>query len=186
MRALMLAAGLVIAATAPSLAADRKLEDFYGRYLGQGSETPADPAEAKDKASQKRMSEVVIEPAKAESGFTITWSTLRLKGDDTSVGEADTKGYHQTFRGTNSATVFSDVTSGDPLKGAPTSWAYIHDDTLSIVMVQVQPNGGYFVTHYDRTLTPTGMDVRFTRIENSRIVRAVELTLQKGPKAAGH
>jgi hypothetical protein len=47
--------------------------------------------------------------------------------------------------------------------------------------VSVGPDGGYYVTHYDRSLTAKGMDVRFTRFENSRIVRAVHLNLLRGP-----
>jgi hypothetical protein len=50
-----------------------------------------------------------------------------------------------------------------------------------MVQVSVAPDGNYFVVQYDRTLTEKGMDVRFTRFENSRIVRAIKLSLLKGP-----
>ncbi len=186
MRAIMLAVGLVFAATAPVWAADRKIEDFYGRYLGQGTELRVDPGAPLGRPAQKRMSEVIIEPAKGEDGFIISWSTLRSKKGNENVAEADVKTYHQTFRATPNPGVFTDITSGDPLKGAATSWARIHDKTLSIVMVQLDPDGGYFVTHYDRTLTAKGMDVRFTRIENSKIVRAVQLSLAKGSMPLRH
>jgi hypothetical protein len=181
MRALMLAVGLVFAATAPSWAADRKIEDFFGRYLGQGTELRVDPGTPLHTPAQKRMSEVIIGPAREEAGFIITWSTLRAKDrKNPGAAEADVKTYHQTFRATQEANVFNDVTAGDPLKGQATSWARIHGNTLSIIQVQIDPTGGYFVTHYDRTLTPKGMDVHFTRIEDSKIVRAVELKLIKG------
>jgi len=186
MRAIMLAVGLVFAATAPAWAADRKIEDFYGRYLGQGTEMRVDPGAPLRGAPHKRMSEVIIEPAKGEEGFIITWSTLRSKGTNENVAEADVKTYHQSFRATTAPGIFNDITSGDPLRGAATSWAHIHDNTLSIVMVQLDPEGGYFVTHYDRTLTPKGMDVQFTRIENSKIVRTVQLKLAKGDMPQRH
>ena len=181
MRALMLALGFVFAATAPSWAADRKIEDFYGRYLGQGTELRVDPATPLHKPAQKRMSEVIIGPARDEAGFIITWSTLRAKDrKNPGAAEADVKTYHQTFRATAEANVFNDINSGDPLKGQASSWARIQGNTLSIIQVQIEPTGGYYVTHYDRTLTSKGMDVHFTRIENSKIVRAVELKLIKG------
>ena len=187
MRAIMLAVGLVFAMTAPGWAADRKIEDFYGRYLGQGTEMRVDPAAPMKKPAQKRMSEVIIEPAKGTDGFIISWSTLRAKDhNNPGAAEADVKTYHQTFRTTTQSGVFNDITSGDPLRGATTSWAHLHGSTLSIFQVQLDPEGGYYVTQYDRTLTPKGMDVRFTRIENSKIVRAVQLSLAKGDMPLRH
>jgi hypothetical protein len=186
MRAIMLAVGLVFAATAPSWAADRKIEDFYGRYLGQGTEMRVDPGAPIGRPPQKRMSEVIIEPAKGEEGFIISWSTLRAKKGNENVAEADVKTYHQTFLASATPGIFNDISSSDPLKGGATTWAHIHDNTLSIVSLQLDPSGGYFVTHYDRTLTPKGMDVHFTRIENSKIVRAVQLKLAKGDMPQRH
>jgi len=181
MRALLLALSFVVAATAPSWAADRKIDDFFGRYLGQGAELRVDPGAPLHSPAQKRMSEVIIGPARDQDGFIITWSTLKAKSHgEAGASEADVKTYHQTFKATGEPGVFNDITSGDPLKGKPTSWARIHGNTLSIVQVQIDPTGGYYVTHYDRTLTPKGMDVRFTRIEDSKIVRAVELKLNRG------
>lgn len=162
----------------PSQAADRKIEDFYGAYLGHGTEELVGQAPS-DQEKQTRYSQVIIRPA-SENGFSIEWSTLKLKGDDI-PREADTKTYTETFRGTEKSNFFRDVTSGDPNLYQDAAWAVINGDTLSIVQVSVAPDGNYFVTHYDRTLTKQGMDVRFTRFENSRIVRAVKLNLLKGP-----
>jgi hypothetical protein len=161
-------------AAASAQAASRQVSDFYGVYLGHG-ETDAGAG-----GQEKRFSQVVIRPAPSEKGFTIEWSTLKLKGDEL-PSTADTKTYTQTFRATDKANMYRDVTSGDINLNQDASWAVITGDTLSIVQVSVGPDGGYFVTHYDRSLTPKGMDVRFTRFENSRIVRAVHLNLLKGP-----
>jgi hypothetical protein len=183
MRALLLALSFIVAATAPSWAAgDRKIEDFFGRYLGQGTVLRVDPGAPLHEPGQKRMSEVIIGPARDEDGFIITWSTLRAKGRGGQDGarEADVKTYHQTFRATHEPNVFNDISSGDPLKGQSTSWARITGNTLSIFQLQQDPMGGYFLTQYDRTLTSRGMDVHFTRIENSKVVRAVELKLLRG------
>jgi hypothetical protein len=170
---LLVSFGLAFSASA----ADRKIADFYGAYLGHGAEEPGGDVKGQP---HKRFSQVIIRPAPEEKGFTIEWATLKLKGDDI-PSEADTKSYTQTFRATSRPNVYRDVTSGDPNLGADTAWAVINGDTLSIMQVTVLPDGNYYVIHYDRTLTSKGMDVRFTRFENSRIVRAVQLNLLKGP-----
>jgi hypothetical protein len=169
---------LVLAFSLPAAAADAKLSDFFGAYLGHGGEVTADQAAAGEKTT--RFSQVIIRPAPQEQGFTIEWSTLKLKGDEL-PGEADTKTYLQTFRATDKPNLFRDITSGDLNLNQDTSWAVLNGNTLSIVQVSVAPDGNYFVTQYDRTLTAQGMDVRFTRFENGRIVRAVQLKLLKGP-----
>ena len=179
MRAFVIACLLVVGSVSPSMAAERKLSDFFGAYLGHGTEDSLSQPSA-DREKQTRFSQVIIRPASTENGFTIEWSTLKLKGDDI-PREADTKTYLQTFRGTDKDNVYRDVTSGDPNLLQDTSWAVVSGNTLSVVQVSVAPDGSYFVTHYDRTLTATGMDVRFTRFENSRVVRAVKLSLFKGP-----
>jgi hypothetical protein len=179
MRAFAIASLFVAGLVVPATAADRPISDFFGAYLGHGTEDSLSQPLA-DREKQARFSQVIIKPVSSEKGFSIEWSTLKLKGDDI-PREADTKTYLQTFRGTDKDNVFRDVTSGDPNLMQDTSWAVINGDTLSIVQVSVGPDGSYFVTHYDRTLTATGMDVRFTRFENSRVVRAVKLSLFKGP-----
>lgn len=179
MRAVLLTAAFIFASTIQTFAADRKIEDFYGVYLGHGTEEAVGAPVPGEAAKQTRFSQVIIRPA-AEKGFSIEWATLKLKGDDI-PSTADTKSYTQNFRASDRPNLYRDVTSGDPNLGADTSWAVINGNTLSIVQISVDPYGGYFVTHYDRTLTEKGMDVRFTRFENSRIVRAVKLDLLKGP-----
>jgi hypothetical protein len=178
MRKAFLGLLLVVGMAVPAAAADRKIDDFFGAYLGHGTEETPVEADA-DTEKQTRYSQVIIKPA-PENGFAIEWSTLKLKGDDI-PREADTKSYVEKFRGTDKSNFFRDITSGDPNLYQDAAWAVINGDTLSIVQVSVAPDGNYFVTHYDRTLTKQGMEVRFTRFENSRIVRAVKLNLLKGP-----
>lgn len=178
MRAVVAAFAVLFAFAAASVqAADRKISDFVGVFLGHGGEEHA--ADDDKQLGTSRFSQVIIRPA-AENGFSIEWSTLKLKGDEL-PDKADTKTYTQTFRATDKPNVYRDITSGDINLNQDASWATISGDTLSIVQVSVGSDGGYFVTHYDRTLTEKGMDVRFTRFENSRIVRAVRLNLLKGP-----
>jgi hypothetical protein len=180
MRAVLLSLLLLVGFSSAALAADRKISDFYGVYLGHGGEEGKGDPTVKAASKTSRFSQVIIRPAKEEGGFSIEWSTLKLEGDELPK-EADTKTYVQTFRATDKPNVYRDITSGDVNLNADASWAVVSGNTLSIVQVSVAPDGNYFVTHYDRTLTDKGMDVHFTRFENSRIVRAVRLSLLKGP-----
>jgi hypothetical protein len=180
MRAVSLSLCLFFVLAFSAAAADRKIDDFYGVYLGHGGEEPSEGAPQAGQPKTSRFSQVILKPSPEERGFMIEWATLKLRGDEL-PSEADTKSYIQTFRATDRPNVYRDVTSGDPNLGADVSWAVINGNTLSIVQVTVAPDGNYFVAHYDRTLTEQGMDVRFTRFENSRIVRAVKLNLLKGP-----
>jgi len=161
---------------APSFAADRKVEDFYGAYLGHGEEVPL--AES-DKQKRARFSQVIIRPAKEEKGgFMVEWSTMKLKGDDLPA-PVDTKTYALTFRPTDQPNVYRDVPTSP--KEHEASWAVVSKDTLSVIQMSVSPDGGYLVARYDRKLTSKGMDVHFTRVENGRLVRSVKLNLLKGP-----
>jgi len=170
---------LAVAMAVPAAAADRKIKDFFGAYLGHGSEEPVGTTGASETHRQTRFSQVIIKSA-ADNGFTIEWSTLKLKDDDI-PSEADTKTHVETFRATGKPNVFQDVTPPEPGLIQDTSWAVINGDTLSIVKVAVAADGNYFVSHYDRTLSKEGMEARFTRFENSHVVRAVKLHLLKGP-----
>jgi hypothetical protein len=179
MRKALLSILLIVGTAFPSFAADRKLEDFFGAYLGHGTEEAIGQEGTANQEKQTRFSQVIIRPA-SENGFSIEWATLKLKGDDV-PREADTKTYVETFRSTDKPNFFRDVTSGDPNLFQDTAYSVINGDTMSTVQISVSTDGNYFVTQYDRTLTKDGMDVRFTRFENSRIVRAVKLSLFKGP-----
>lgn len=179
MRQLFIGVLLLAGLAVPAHAADRNIKDFFGAYLGHGSEEPIAGPDHSETHKQTRFSQVIIKPA-ADNGFTIEWSTLKLKGDDIPK-TAETKTHVETFRATEKPNVFRDVTSAEPGLFQDVAWAVVNGDTLSIVKVAVSPDGNYFVSHYDRTLTKEGMEARFTRFENSRVVRAVKLNLLKGP-----
>lgn len=179
MRFAPLAVFLMFAFAAPAVAADRQIADFFGSYLGHGTEKHS--ADEEEWIRQERFSRVIIRPASAEKGFAIDRTTLELAGEKV-PRQAETKSSTQTFRATDHPNVFRDVSSEDPTLGASASWAVITGSTLSVVQVSTAPDGNYFVTHYDRTLSKEGLDVRFTRFENSRIIRAMNLKLLKAPE----
>lgn len=164
--------GALFAASAAQ-AADRKIEDFFGRWIGSGQATQGvvNPV-----ATQSRDSEVIIE--KAADGFKISWTTMSSAISDASRSKVKTTSL--TFKRGKRAGVFVDVKSGHAMEGKKTTWARISGDMLSIAQLVVADDGQWDVTVYDRTLKGGGqMTLAFTRLTNGTIARQASLAMTK-------
>ena len=64
--------------------------------------------------------------------------------------------------------VFGAAVPLDPLKGDPYVWAAIRGKSLFVYGLIVTDDGGYELQVYQRTLTPSGLTVRFQRIHNGK------------------
>ena len=137
--ALGIAASLIASA---AQAADRKIEDFYGRWIGTGQATQGTTT------TQSRDSEVIIE--KAGDGFKISWTTMSSAIEDASRSKV--KASELTFKRGKKPNLFVDVKSGHALDGKKTTWARISGDMLSIAQLVIGEDGQWDVTVYDRTL----------------------------------
>lgn len=163
-----LAAALV---SSVAQAADRKIDDFAGRWIGTGQATQG---MVNPTPTQSRDSEVVIE--KAPGGFRISWTTMSSALDDGS--KAKVKATSLSFRASKKPGVFVDAKSGDALQGKKTTWARISGDTLIINQLVVGDNGEWDVTVYERTLKDANaMNLSFTRITNGTIARQARLEM---------
>ena len=154
-------------------AADRKIEEFYGRWIGSGQATKGivNPV-----ATQSRDSEVIIE--KAADGFKIRWTTMSTAVNDGSKSKVKTS--ELTFKKGKKAGLFVDVKSGYAMDGKKTTWARLSGDTLSITQLVVGADGQWDVTVYDRTLkSADDMSLAFTRITNGAIARQASLVMTK-------
>ena len=167
--AIGLAAMLVASA---AQAADRKVDDFVGRWIGTGQATEG---AANPVATQSRDSEVVIE--RVADGFKVSWTTMSSDLDDGS--KAKVKASSLTFKRTKTPGLFVDVKSGDPLKGKKSTWARITGDALTINQLVVAADGQWDVTTYERTLSGSDrMKLLFTRIKNGAVARQARLEMQ--------
>ena len=150
-------------------------QKFFGEYVGELI------SESKG-AVEKRDINAKIAPHK--NGFTVTWVlTIRkaagkVQRDDTTV----------TFQPTNRENIYSagmrvDVFGNavplDPLRGDPYLWARIEGQMLTIHALTVTENGGYEMQRYDRTLTPGGMDLRYSRVRDGQVLRTITGKLKK-------
>jgi hypothetical protein len=169
--ALAFAASLLATA---AQAADRKLDDFIGRWVGTGQATQGvvNPV-----ATQSRDSEVIIE--KAGDGFKISWTTMSSAVGDGSRSKVKTSVL--SFKRGAKPNVFVDVKSGHALDGGKkTTWARISGDMLSIAQLVIQEDGQWDVTVYDRTLKgPDQMTLAFTRVTNGAIGRQASLSMMR-------
>ena len=162
---------LFVASTAQ--AAGRKIEDFYGRWIGTGQATQGvvNPV-----TTQSRDSEVIIE--KAADGFKISWTTMSSAINDGSRSRV--KAAAMTFKRTKKPGVFVELKSGHALDGKKTTWARISGDMLSIAQLVVADDGQWDATVYDRTLKgPDQMTLAFTRVTNGTIARQASLAMTK-------
>jgi hypothetical protein len=154
-------------------AADRRIDDFYGRWIGTGQATTG-PVSAV--AVQARDSEVIIE--KAADGFKISWTTMSSMIDDGSRSKV--KSTSMTFKRAKKPGVFIELKSGHALDGQKTTWARISGDMLSIAQLVVAEDGQWDATVYDRTLKgPDQMTLAFTRVKNGAIARQASLAMTK-------
>jgi hypothetical protein len=154
-------------------AADRKIDDFYGRWIGTGQATQGvvNPV-----ATQSRDSEVIIE--KTADGFKISWTTMSSTINDGSRSKV--KATSMTFKRSKKPNVFVELKSGNALEGKKTTWARISGDMLSIAQLVVAEDGQWDATVYDRTLKGADqMNLAFTRVTNGTIARQASLAMTK-------
>jgi hypothetical protein len=148
--------------TSAAQAADRKIDDFYGRWIGTGQ------------ATQSRDSEVIIE--KAADGFKISWTTM--SSDVGNASQSKVKASSLTFKSSKKPGMFIDVKSGDALQGKKTTWARVAGDTLTINQLVVSEDGQWDMTVYDRTLKGNdNMNLSFTRFTNGTVGRQAKLSM---------
>ncbi|MDZ3837277.1 MAG: hypothetical protein U0S49_07880 [Rhodospirillales bacterium] len=137
------------------------IEAFFGSYEGRGSGSAGSHATDRDLA-------VSIGPA-GDKGFVVSWSTaVRGKAGEAESRKAYSIGFQPTQRpGVYSsamrANVFGDKVPMDPFKGDPFVWARLSGKTLSVYALIILDDGGYDLQIYDRTLTPSGLDLVFSR-----------------------
>lgn len=137
------------------------IEAFFGSYEGRGSSQAGSHATDRDLA-------VSIAPA-ADRGFVVSWSTaVRGEAGEGEKRKAYSIGFQPTQRpGVYSsamrANVFGDKVPMDPFKGDPFVWARLSGKTLSVYALIILDDGGYDLQIYDRTLTPSGLDLVFSR-----------------------
>jgi hypothetical protein len=174
MRIPVLLALVALSVSSTAQAADRKIDEFFGRWLGTGEATGG--TAAAPVKTQSRDSEVIID--RAADGFRISWTTMSSDVNDATKSKVKTA--EITFRSGGKPGYYIDVKAGNALAGKKTTWARVSGDTLTINQLVVQEDGQWDVSVYDRTLKdPNTMDLAFTRITNGKIARQASLRMTR-------
>lgn len=172
-RAFAVCVALAMAAVAPAGAAD--LAAFFGEYEGQT---------VTDYDGELRKRDLRVRIAPHPNGFTVDWTSVTKKPN----GELKRKQYSIDFLPTRRANIyrsgerkdmFGNAVPLDPLKGDPYVWARLHDDTLTVFALHVLEDGGYEMQTYARTRIPEGLDVKYSRVRDGEILRAIDGTLME-------
>lgn len=112
-------------------------------------------------------------------GFAITWTSVIRRGGDPDRPRIRRKSTSMVFVPSGRAGLYRATASGDPLAGGEMSWARIRGNTLTVYLMIVEADGSYQIQRYDRTLSPEGMQLVFTRIKDGERVRTVKGRLVK-------
>lgn len=151
------------------------IEAFFGDYVGR-------TISSDEGGLSKRDLSVSIHPE--NGGFTVDWTTIIHKPG----GKAKRKAYSIDFRPSGRQNIYaaamkSNMFGGrvplDPMKGEPYVWARIAGDTLTVSALLITDDGGYEIQVYDRTLTDTGLALRFSRVRDGRRLKLVTGTLSR-------
>ena len=148
---------------------------FYGTWTGSGV------AENRDStyfAVTQRDLDVVIKPAD-NGGFTVTWTTVIRSGGNPSQPNVRQRTQTRTFQPAPEGRWWRAIESGDPFAGHSLIWARLARQTLTVYQMSVLPNGTFEIEEYERTLTGTGMDLKFTLRRDREPVRTVNAKLVK-------
>ena len=168
--AAMVAGALSLAGTAAHGAG---IEDFFGSW--RGTEVSAPPGvdfQADDLG-------VTIEPY--EGGFQMRWTTLDRadagfgpQPAEASFSETERPGVYEYDPGGGSllTSLFAAPATGNPLEGETLLWARLEEAALVLYSLSIDPDGGFDLNRYARTLSDDGMVVNYQRrIEGREPIR---------------
>ena len=114
-------------------------------------------------------------------GFTVDWTTVVRKGP---VGNRKTvrRETSKSFQPTARPGIYRGDGGGDLLDGGQMTWARHEGQTLSIFTLVIDEAGEMGYSRYDRTLSATGMELRFVGIRAGEVQRTVKGKLVKVAK----
>jgi hypothetical protein len=181
--ALLLVLGLACAGASGSRAAS--LEPFFGTYVGVAEVNDLNTGDVRE-----RDMDIVIEPYR-EGGFKIQWVNVTLVDGQRAVPGVERRVQTVLFEPAEDRAFFTEVQESNPfreraetrpMRGDPVRWASLDDQGLHVYSFVVLADGSYELQIYDRTLTDIGLDIRFQRIVDGKIVRRILGTTARATK----
>lgn len=165
---------LLVLATSPGAHAQTlPIDAFYGHYQGSGI------AENEDSlyfGVTVRDLDVRIGPE--ADGFYVEWTSVIRGGGDPNNPDVRKRSQRVAFLTSDRPNVFTSKTATNPMDGG-LIWARIVDQMLTVNVMRISENGSYTVQTYNRTLSGTGMTLKFINTTDGEPQRQVEARLVK-------
>jgi hypothetical protein len=165
----------VLLAAAAAEAQDAAIQRFFGTYAGEAISESGDELDKRD---------INAEITPQGKGFKIRFTVVVKRGSDKPKRDE----YTITFLPSKRANIYSsamrtDVFGNsvpkDPLVGDPYMWARLDGNKLWRYALFVTESGGYEMQTYEYVLTPTGLDLRYSRVRDGEVLRTVTGKLKK-------
>ena len=154
-------------------AAGSDVKAFFGDYEGEA---------VTDYEGELTKRDLRVKISPTENGFTVNWISVtkrpngKLKRKEYSIDFHPTR-RDKIYRSGEREDMFGNAVPLDPLKGDPYVWARVHEDTLTVYALHVLEDGGYEMQTYARTRIPEGLDLKYLRVRDGEVLRAVKGTL---------
>jgi hypothetical protein len=153
------------------------LSSFLGSYVGRA--TVEDVTSGKE---QLRDLDIVVVPH-GSKGLRIDWTTVGLVDGRRDVPGVKRWSQRALFKPSDGGGFMIEVGDADlfrereatvPIKGDPVRWTRLDGETLHTYSFVVLEDGRYEMQHYQRILTDIGMDIRFERVVDGKVIRRVK------------
>jgi len=164
---------LVLAASTGAYAQTLAINGFYGHFQGSGI------AENEDSlyfGVTVRDLDVRIGPE--ADGFYVEWTSVIRGGGDPNNPDVRKRSQRIAFSPSEQPNVFTSKSATNPMSGGLV-WARILDQTLTVNVMSISKNGSYTVQTYNRTISGTGMTLKFINTTDGEPQRQVEARLVK-------
>jgi hypothetical protein len=163
----------------PASANDNRIVAFFGSFVGT----------ARVEGSSDRQRDIIVSIEPARKGFSIYTSTVIANGPDRSTPgvkwRTETQNFvvtdkeHHLYEPLLRKSMFARRRDPDLLAGDTLAWANVRGRTLGVYAMDVLEDGHYELRVFERTLTPRGMDLKFTRYIDGQVVRRLVGTLAR-------
>ena len=142
---------------------------FYGVFSGGGV---AESEDSQYFGTTARDLDVTIRPD--ASGFSVAWTSVIRQGGDPNRPNVRRKVTTKVFQPVAARPgLYRAADSGDPVNGQEMAWARIRGQTLTVYLMEIDPDGTYELQRYERTVGAGGMQLVFSRERDGEKLRKV-------------
>jgi hypothetical protein len=155
--------GLVIFVSNAQAGEPAAIDDFVGNWVGVGLKE--DVTDYATGGADYGLRDLDVSIEQAQTGLNITWTTHFL---DTNEKKSTSITLVQ-----KAPNVFVETENGDVLNGGTAVWGRIEDQSLIVYVFEVDQNGIYDLSRYERRLSIGQMFLYFKRTRDGKTIRSV-------------